>query len=77
MEPDFEEQNMNITFSPGSTEDTVTISIFDDEYLEYDEQFNCTLTLIAPNLPSIQLMPSLVTVTITDNDSERDMCTIQ
>lgn len=68
---------MNITFSPGSTEDTVTISIFDDEYLEYDEQFNCTLTLIAPNLPSIQLMPSLVTVTITDNDSERDMCTIQ
>lgn len=77
MEPDFEEQNMNITFSPGSTEDTVTISIFDDEYLEYDEQFNCTLTLIAPNLPSIQLMPSLATVTITDNDSERDTCTIQ
>ena len=52
------------------------INIINDNLLESSEHFNCNLTLINISDPSIQLRPSLATVTITDNDSELllEMC---
>ena len=46
------------------------IVINDDTALEHSEQFNCTLTLVPPILPHIQLNPSVAIVTIIDNDSK-------
>ena len=46
------------------------ITILDDPYLESNEKFNCTLTLVSTDDPSIQVHPDIATVTIVDNDSE-------
>ena len=69
-EPDYEAQNLNITFSRENAEQTVVIGIFNDTYLELNETFNCTLSLVAPNDPSIQLNPDVATVTIINDDRE-------
>ena len=46
------------------------INIFDDAHLESNEQFNCILTLIDTDDPSIQIHPAIATVTIVDDDGE-------
>lgn len=46
------------------------INIFGDTYLEPSETFNCTLSLVTPNDPSIQLNPDVTTVTIINDDRE-------
>ena len=69
-EPDYVAQNLNITFSHENAEQTVMIGIFDDTYLELNETFNCTLSLVTPNDPSIRLNPAVATVTIINDDSE-------
>lgn len=69
-EPDYVAQNLNITFSHENAEQTVMIDIFDDTYLELNEMFNCTLSLVTPHDPSIQLNPDVATVTIINDDRE-------
>ena len=61
-------RNLNITFSHENAEQTVMIGIVDDIYLEPNEMFNCTLSLVTPNNPSIQLSPDVATVTIINDD---------
>ena len=46
------------------------IGIISDSYVELNEQFNCTLSLVTINDPSIQLVPDVAMVTIINDDSE-------
>lgn len=65
-------QTLNLAFTADDVQQshTVMIVIMDDPYLETNEQFNCTLTLVGNNDPSVQVDPALATVTIIDNDSK-------
>jgi hypothetical protein len=71
-ESDFEARMQNLTFITGNAQQsqTVMIHILEDSYLETNEQFNCVLTLAGTHDPSVQVRPTLATVTIIDNDSE-------
>ena len=64
-----------MTFSSSSTEQTITVTINDDDLLEINEVFRATLELVnvAADQDSVELQPEEASVTILDEDSE---CTI-
>ena len=62
---DYETRLATVSFAPGETSKTISVSIMDDSYLEGPESFNVKLT--NPSGAFIGA-PSEVTVTITDND---------
>ncbi len=63
-------RNTMLTFSAGSTQDSVicaTVLVSDDDELEGDEVFVFTLTAVTQDLIGA---PSVATVTIIDNEGE-------
>ena len=63
---DFAPVSTTVTFAPGSTRETVTISIIDDQDVEGDEMFSVMLS--SPSSDSVLIPPSSITVIIAVND---------
>jgi uncharacterized delta-60 repeat protein len=55
-----------VTFSPGETQKTISIPLIDDAYVEPDETFQ--LVLSNPGAGAVLGMPTMLTITIHDND---------
>ena len=64
-----------MTFSEHNLQEIVMITIVDDDFLEGNEQFVCSLVLINNTDPSVQLRPSIAIVNIIDDD--RKLSTLQ
>lgn len=56
-----------LTLIPEHLNATITISIFDDDFLEPNESFRINLSL-RETVPALKLNPSAATVVILDND---------
>ena len=69
---DYEELSQILTFSGSSTEQTVTVTINDDNLLEVNEVFRATLEIlnVVADQDSIVLQPAEISVIILDEDSE-------
>ena len=58
-----------LNFQPGETVKGLTIAIIDDDLIEGAEQFNITLSIGVPS-PGLTIgRPSVIQITITDNDA--------
>ena len=58
-----------LNFQPGETVRVITINITDDSLIEGAEQFNITLSIGGPS-PGLTIgQPSVIQITITDNDA--------
>jgi hypothetical protein len=57
----------DLLFSPGKTDEKISIAIKDDSIIEADEVFVVTLSTTNPNV-KIDRVRGTTTVTITDND---------
>ena len=58
-----------LNFIPGETVRVITINITDDSLIEGAEQFNITLSNDGPS-PGLTIgQPSVIQITITDNDA--------
>ena len=64
---DFDPVSTTITFPPGSTSQSLTIRIHDDQTVEGDETF--TVVLSSPSPDAVLVPPSQVTVIIAVNDN--------
>ena len=66
-EADFRSTQVELEFNASVLSRTVTIEIFDDMFLEMNEEFTSVLTLNTTEV-SVMLMPGEATITILDND---------
>ena len=66
-EADFRSTRAELEFNASVLSRTVTIEIFDDMFLEMNEEFTSVLTLNTTDV-SVMLMPGEATITILDND---------
>ena len=58
-----------LNFQPGETVKVLTFNIIDDDLIEGAEQFNITLSIGVPS-PGLTIgRPSVMQITITDNDA--------
>ena len=58
-----------LNFQTGETVRRITINITDDDFIEGAEQFNITLSIDVPS-PGLTIgRPSVMQITITDNDA--------
>ncbi len=64
---DFEPLSTTVTFAPGVTMQTVTVTIIDDDSPEGDEMF--TVELSSPSSDAVLVPPSIITVVIDVNDN--------
>ena len=66
---DFNSFTQTVTFQPGQTQLSVTVSTLEDAFKEVDETIICTLT-DSPNDPTDVNIgsPNVATITIEDDD---------
>ena len=65
---DYTPVNNNITLSSNVTEAHLSISVVDDQRLEYDEQLFVILHLLSVSLQDVTLSGDNLSITIMDND---------
>ena len=67
---DYDSGPYNVTFRRHMSSNTLDVPIYDDNILEFDEQFSLTINSSSLPIGFTISDPSLAMVTIIDNDSE-------